>query len=301
MSRLLGFLFILMLAPTLVCGQRTKSVKPVPGTPQEYALLKNQNDIIGKLVNVDTASSGNKTFSLDIAYQYAVAKSTGSGTVNPITGRVGRQTNYQSQLAALQLQYQQAMNITKPAQRQKRLAQIAARMAQLQAQIGGQQAQLDQLMLAQAARVFGNVAKSAPSIAVGLKEFDMEAIDKAVVRRQNPPVEYDSKGNLKKYSRDELDRLRGKDKTLPGYEATFLDLQNGQFVKAYLSKSQPAKKEKKDDKNADPPEDAAKPDKAKKPALNTTVDLPQVRLILILSDPNEGDGQDQPGVRKKNQ
>jgi hypothetical protein len=159
--------------------------------------------------------------------------------------------------------------------------------------------------LTQSARIFGNAARNAPQVAVGYKEFDMEAIEKIVVRRSSPPFEYDNKGNVKIRTKEELDRLRGKDKTLPGYEASFLDLQAGQTIKVYLVKN-PAKKVKKEDKDADDPEKkpAAKDDKKKddkkkddkKKDANGVLsrDLPQVRMILILAEAADADsGQDQ--------
>jgi hypothetical protein len=292
MARVFGLIVLLLLAPTVVFGQRTKSSKPVLGTTQEYAQIKSQGEVIGTLANLDTAGSSNKSFSLDLPYLYVVAKNA-SGAFNPATGAGGtRATNYQSQLASLQRQYQQAMAVKNPAQREQRLAQIAGRMQQLQAQIMAQQARLEQVMLAQSARIFGNAARNAPSVAVGYKEFDMEAIEKTVVRRSHPPFEYDDKGYVKRQSKEELDRLRGKDKTLPGYEASFLDLQAGQTIKVYLVKN-PAKKVKKENKDADDPDE--KPaGKNKKDAGVLSRDLPQVRMILILAEaPDADSGKDQ--------
>jgi hypothetical protein len=73
----------------------------------------------------------------------------------------------------------------------------------------------------QQVQALGNVAATT----VAYKQYDMEGINKLVVRRLNLPLEYDNKGYPKKYSKEDLDRLKGKDKTLPGYEAGLLDLQ----------------------------------------------------------------------------
>jgi hypothetical protein len=298
MARMLSVFVLLLLSPTLVFGQRTKSIKPIPGTTQEYTQLKSQGEVVGTLANLDTAGSSNKSFALDLPYLYAVAKNTPGGFAPGAGTRSARPTNYQSQLATLQRQYQQAMNVKNPVQREQKLAQIMARMQQVQAQMVVQQARLEQQMLAQAARIFGNAARNAPQVAVGYKEFDMEAIEKIVVRRSNPPFEYDNKGNIKTWTKEELDRLRGKDKTLPGYEASFLDLQAGQTIKVYLVKN-PAKKVKKED-NADDPDKkpAAKDDRddkdKKDPNGVLSRDLPQVRMILILAEaPDADSGQDQ--------
>jgi hypothetical protein len=290
MARILGLIVLLLLvSPTIVVAQRTKSAKPIPGTTQEYAQIKNQGEVIGALASIDTAGSSNRAFTLHLPYVYMVAKKTTTTTPVPAV-RVTRPTNPQSQLAALQRQYQQALTTKNPVQREQKLAQIMMRIQQLQVQMAAQQARLEQQMLAQAARIFGNAVKNAPQAAVGYKEFDMEAVDKIVVRRSQPALEYDNKGNIKVLTKEELNRLRGKDRTLPGYEASFLDLQAGQTVKVYLAKNT-AKKAKKEEDDADDPDQNPAANK-KDAVLNR--DLPQVRMILILAEAPDADtGQDQ--------
>jgi hypothetical protein len=61
------------------------------------------------------------------------------------------------------------------------------------------------------------------------------------VRTLSPPVDYDDKGNVKKYTAKELKKLRGKG-NLPGYPADFDSLREGQAVKVYLAKPKAAKK-----------------------------------------------------------
>jgi hypothetical protein len=295
MARLIGCPVLFLLAPALILGQNPrKSAKPIPATPAERAQLGTLSEVLGKLARVDTASSGNKTLALDVLYHYLIPKKTSTAGANPPSGlRPGRHTNFQSQLAGLQQQYRQALNTKNPATREQRLARIMMRMQQLQAQMVMQQLQLQQQMIAQANRAFGRMVKNAPAIGTGYKEFNMEAVENVVVRRLNPPTEYDNKGNLKTYSKDELERLRGKDKTLPGYEASLPDLRNGQMVKVYFSQAKTAKKEKKDDKNANDPENDDAPAAGKdKKAANAPAPaaLPPVRMILILVEPTERDG-----------
>jgi hypothetical protein len=291
MARVFGLIAVLLLVPAPVLGQQTKSTKPIPGTTEEYAKIKNQGEVIGKLSNLDFAGSNNKSFSLDVPYLYNVAKNSKVARYTP-TGSGARVTNYQSQLASLQRQFEQALAVKNPLQREQRLAQVTLRMQQLQAQMAAQQARLEQQMLTQAARVFGNASRNAPGVALGYKQFDMETIDKVVIRRANPPFEYDNKGNVKTHTKEELDRLRGKDKTLPGYEASALDLQAGQTIKVFLVRN-PVKKAQKKDEDAD--EDDGPAAKGKKKAGDGLLnrDLPQVRMILIMAEATDADrGQD---------
>jgi hypothetical protein len=88
------------------------------------------------------------------------------------------------------------------------------------------------------------------------KPVDVRARDDCKVRMMNPPVEYDDAGNLKKWTKKELDKLKDKSK-LPGYPANFDMLKTGQFVQIYLAKPPPAPKDKggtKKKKDEDPPE-----------------------------------------------
>jgi len=107
----------------------------------------------------------------------------------------------------------------------------------------------------------------------------------------NPPFEYDDKGNVKKYTKEELDKLKGKDKNLVGYEAKAEDLQAGQIVRVYLAKP---KAKPKDDPKADKNDDNNKDKKAE----DMPPDPPQARLILILADA-EANAPDNPPPKKK--
>ncbi len=66
------------------------------------------------------------------------------------------------------------------------------------------------------------------------KDFELETVDKVVVRRQELPVVFDEKGNVKKRSQTEIAKLRGNS-NYPGYAAKWDDLQVGQSVKLTLS------------------------------------------------------------------
>jgi hypothetical protein len=82
-----------------------------------------------------------------------------------------------------------------------------------------------------------NIVKNIP------KDVPIRATEDCKVRSLFPPLEYDDKGNLKKWTAKDLAEMR-KD-GLPGYPADFETLQAGQIVKVYLKKQaapQPAPK-----------------------------------------------------------
>jgi hypothetical protein len=102
------------------------------------------------------------------------------------------------------------------------------------------------------------------------KNIELRAADEVKVRTLQPPVDYDDKGNLKKYTQKELNELRGPNKNLPGYTGEFESLRQGQIVKIYLSKKDAnfaknvkkkgGKKKKQDEEDADEDLDVSKPE-----------------------------------------
>jgi hypothetical protein len=80
---------------------------------------------------------------------------------------------------------------------------------------------------------------------------DIEAGDNVVVRRQEPPVEFDEKGNIKRLSAKELRELKGNNPRLPGYAADFDDIKPEQVIKIKLAKMKETPKyHVKEDKDA---------------------------------------------------
>jgi hypothetical protein len=67
----------------------------------------------------------------------------------------------------------------------------------------------------------------------GRQNVKVMTIDEVKVRTKNPPIQYDDKGNKKKYTAKELKDLKG-DSKLPGYTAEFGDLKTNQYVQITL-------------------------------------------------------------------
>ena len=66
-------------------------------------------------------------------------------------------------------------------------------------------------------------------------------------RTKTPLQVYDDKGNIKKYSPEELKTLKGSNPALPGYEVKLDELTPGAVVEVTLNKSPANKDDKKDD------------------------------------------------------
>jgi hypothetical protein len=72
------------------------------------------------------------------------------------------------------------------------------------------------------------------------QELDLQIIDDAKIRVSNPPIAFDDDGKVKKYTKAQLDKLKG-DPKLPGYPADFDALATGEMVQVQLVKKKDAK------------------------------------------------------------
>ncbi len=101
------------------------------------------------------------------------------------------------------------------------------------------------------------------------KEVEWTAADEFKVRAASPPPQFDDKGRPKRYTKKELQELRGNDK-LPGFPAEFSDIHAGQIVQVTLLQNK----------------NGSRPVKRGKDEVDTVADnLPKMSLIVILIDP----------------
>lgn len=68
------------------------------------------------------------------------------------------------------------------------------------------------------------------------KQMDYEIGEDMVVRLEVPPLAFDDKGRIKKYSKEELDEMKGPDKKAWGYTSDADALKQEQIVKLFLGK-----------------------------------------------------------------
>jgi hypothetical protein len=102
-------------------------------------------------------------------------------------------------------------------------------------------------------------------------ENELHAADDIKVRMPSPPVEFDLKGNPKKYTSKELRELKGPG-NLWGYPADFDSLKSGQLVRLFLKKPKDAPRYKRD-KNED--KDSLQENK------------PVISMVYIIAEPKK--------------
>ena len=78
-------------------------------------------------------------------------------------------------------------------------------------------------------------------------EVEIPIKETTKIRTKTPLQVYDDKGNIKKYSPEELKTLKGNNPNLPGYEVKIDELTPGAVVEVTLNKSPGNKDDKKDD------------------------------------------------------
>jgi hypothetical protein len=190
----------------------------------------------------------------------------------------------------------------------KNLIRDQQRVAQLQSQLANtknpkQAAKLlqqlqNEMNLLQAHQVQAAVSQAnAPSpyvLKTDYKDITFHAAEDVKVRFDKPPAAFDEKGNVKKYTAEELKELKGKDTKLPGYEGSVEKLTVGMPVKITLvrrkappkdaDKDKPKNPDADKAKDAEKPKDAEKAKDADKPTESKTV----VNLILVLGDESSG-------------
>jgi hypothetical protein len=230
-----------LLALVLAGPAPAQNKAPEKATPQEYSALTQAGTVTGRVKSLN-GTDKSLTLELDVPAPQA---NRGAATEQ------ARQQEHIAQAEA------DILRTRDPVQR----AQKAAR---LQAEL-----QRDQV----------HDAERAAHPQMMHKDYDLDAANDVKVRRQDPPVQYDDKGNVKKYTSKELSELKG-DSKLPGYAADWTDLKVGQTIKISVV----APKKDKDAKD----KDAKDKDKA-----DTT---PKVSQVMIVKEAPEN--ADQGGKKK---
>jgi hypothetical protein len=145
------------------------------------------------------------------------------------------------------------------------------------------------------------------NVVTDTKEITFHAADNMKVRFASPPNVYDEKGNIKKYTPEELKELKGTgdDAKLPGYEGSVEKLNAGSTVRVTTIANKPKKDEKKPDADKKPDEDKKpdadvkaddkKPDDKKDPGPKTIASM-----IMVLQDAGPANDTTDPKKKKKN-
>ncbi len=127
------------------------------------------------------------------------------------------------------------------------------------------------------------------------QKVEFQAEENVKVRIKDLPEDFDDKGNIKKYTREELAELKGKDKNLPGYESSIDALKVGQVVQvtlgAHKKPRQGAPSSASKNKDADSDKDSEKE--------VTNQHKMQVKMIVILKDGPSSGNATRPSANKK--
>lgn len=135
-------------------------------------------------------------------------------------------------------QYRQMMNLQRQVgriehhhvhnmmQMQQMYMQVQMAQQRTLARLQQQELQAEQRLLQQEIRAIQNMYQVVPVT----RSVDFQADANIKVRVKDLPEKFDEKGNIKRYTREELSALKGKDKELIGYESSLQSLQPGQVV-----------------------------------------------------------------------
>jgi hypothetical protein len=233
-------------------------------TAQDYTALAKLKTTTGRLISID----GSQQMTLKVEFQQPELKDNAAG-----------QKLAQAQIRQQQQAMREYMNIQRirnPWVRDQRLQQLQAR---LQAQ--------------QASAAFDPRNSPFRTVTASVS-FKLPTVENPKVARANLETEYDDKGQVIDYTKEELKKKRDPD--MPGYTAKIEDLQAGQLVTVYLGKAKkPAKA--KDKEAGDKPEVKDK-EKAKE-AADPEDNRPEVRMILIVAEADPSTLPRDPGKDKK--
>lgn len=110
------------------------------------------------------------------------------------------------------------------------------------------------------------------------RKIQVSPVEDVKVRLANPPPQFDDKGKPKKYTKKELDDMKGPDPKLPGYTADFGDLKADMYVEVTLVKKKDASR------GTAKPSGKKDKDAENDPLAHLT---PEVSMIIILDANNK--------------
>jgi hypothetical protein len=189
-----------LISQTVAAPDPPPTTSPSKNTPLDGEKLP-PGQMLGRLVSTP-GSDG--SFTLQLGYSHLELKDPKSAN------RISNQLNGQlQQIAKLQADIA----------RSKKPAPLIQKLQGLVANVQREQQKAQQ-----------NLFK----VVTDYKDVDLHAVSDVVVRYLQPPVVYNDKGEMKKYTTAELKEMKGDDPKAEGYEAKSSDLLVGQIVKVTL-------------------------------------------------------------------
>jgi len=200
-------------------GQKKKKGEKKDGTAAEvkdYIAIQSSKELIGSIQNADSKSVVLRVDIPHVEKNPDYQPGNGGGGNNMAAAYM----QHMQTMMGLQAQFLRA---TSPAQA------MQAKMAMFQQQ---QQAQVQVMrqMQNQARGVGGN---GAYKVVMDHKDFELETVEKLIIRKMFLDTNYDDKGNLIEYNKETIAKLKGSGK-YPGYAAKFEDIQPGMLTRLVL-------------------------------------------------------------------
>jgi hypothetical protein len=273
-------------------------------TDQDYIALRFMKEVAGKLEDL----TENKQLTLRVEYPTVVLKDPSEMKAPKGAGKQAQQQfKLQQQLIK---EYNQIVKAKNPNQQFLRMQKFIARLQALQ--VADAQRQLNEAL---------DPRNNPFKVVMTAVTLELPIADDVKVARVTLPIEYDDKGNVIEYKPEDLKKK--KDPNMPGFTTSFEDVKVGQIVNVYLRRQKPADKNKDKEEGKDAAGEEAKEkakdeakakeegkakakeegkdkakeegkDKAKeegkdkaepKAAAPPQIPRPQVRMILIITEP----------------
>jgi len=293
--RLLSLAIVILLVANVAEGQNKKDPPAAtPATVDDYAALNKQKEVAGKLVTFDPLGGPDSKIKKMLRFRYDYEITDVNPNYKPT--KVANGHDFSKEIQTLQNKFLAANQMTNQQKRFETLQNLGIQQQQLMMRIAQEQnAYAQRVWAAQETDIRNNnlpYTKQARA-----KEFDLEIQDNVAVRRLKPALEYNDKGFIKEYTKDELEKLHlvdNKDGKLPGYPSKYEELAPKQVVSIYLK---PGKKVEKVKSGS-----AVKADKTESIDSEPVIPLrPTVWMIVIAEDIPNPNGLDSnlPPLRTK--
>jgi hypothetical protein len=204
MRRCFGIGFLLLLLASLTTNAAPPKKKTPPQATMDADQLK-PGVFAGTVVSVPDTD---RMFTVNVTYQKLQLKP-------------GQNLNRTNQ--TLQREYNRIMQLQAQAMRppsrghnpMRAMQQLQGAVSQFQNNLARSQANMFQVVNA-------------------TQKVDFQVDEAVKVRVKDLPEQFDDKGNVKRYTKEEIAQFKGKDKNLPGYESSLDAIKPGQIVQVAL-------------------------------------------------------------------
>jgi hypothetical protein len=114
-------------------------------------------------------------------------------------------------------------------------------------------------------------------------DLDVNSSEEVKVRLKNPPVKFDDKGKIVRYTEKELKELKGDDPKLTGYNGEFADIRPNGYIEVHLMK-------KKGNPMIPKPQPGVKGKDVDAPDIQAILAeySPQATMIVVIAEPPPG-------------